>query len=80
MKLPGVKRVVIDTVFFERPFSGISRVWIGILRSCAQAISKIMRSVEFVLLLRANSKNIPGDLLQRLPFVGIPTFEYAIFF
>lgn len=76
-KLPGVKRVLIDTVFFERPFSGISRVWIGLLRSCAEAVAQTMQSVEFVLLLRANSKNIPGDLLQRLPFVAIPTFEYS---
>jgi len=70
-----VKRVLIDTVFFERAFSGITRVWIGLLKSCAEAVAT--NAVEYVLLLRANSKNIPGDLLQRLPFVGIPTFEYS---
>jgi glycosyltransferase involved in cell wall biosynthesis len=76
LKFPGSRRVVIDTVFFERPFSGISRVWVGLLNKLAELVRE--KDIEIILLLRANAvATFPAHLLQAFPFVGIPTFEYS---
>lgn len=78
-KLDGVKRVVVDTVFFERPFSGISRVWVGLLEALMEHIPATMMfgrdRFEIVLLLRGKAQLPPG-ILQRFSFVGTPTFNY----
>jgi len=80
MKLPNTKRVLIDTVFFERPFSGISRVWINLLEELSTHIPSTMLlgsdRFEIVLLLRANA-SVPPYLVQRFSFFGIPTLSYT---
>ncbi len=76
-KLPGTFRVVIDTVFFERRFSGISRVWQGLLKSLKDFRSHKPSSIEFVLLLRNQALlNLSGHYTQCFSFVGIPSFSY----
>jgi glycosyltransferase involved in cell wall biosynthesis len=76
IKIPGIKRVVIDTVFFERHFSGISRVWLSLLTQLIE--TQLKGGYEFVLLLRPIAANtIPAHFLQSFPFVGIPTFDYS---
>lgn len=82
-KIAGVKRVVIDTVFFERPFSGISRVWMGLLNQLisvrAELLLQQQHPIEIVLLFRAGAAQIaqtPG-ILQAFSFVGIPSFSYG---
>lgn len=73
-KLPNTYRVVIDTVFFERTFSGISRVWLGLLNALKEYRAG---NIEFVLLVRAKSlPNLSAHYLQCFSFVGIPTFTY----
>lgn len=79
-KLAGVKRVVIDTVFFERAFSGISRVWMGLLQQLIGARAEMLHQhhIEIVLLYRAGAAVLaqsPG-MLQAFAFVGIPSFTY----
>lgn len=84
-KLPGMYRVAIDTVFFERPFSGISRVWDTLLDEIGNAFhGKLLTGIdlpdgveriELVLLLREKAQIRP-ELLQRFAYIGIPQFRY----
>lgn len=74
-KFPGTFRIAIDTVFFERPFSGISRVWLGLLRSLEKY--RASSPFEIVLLIRATSlQHLPARFFQSFAFAGIPTFSY----
>lgn len=79
LPLPGIRRVVIDTVFFERTFSGISRVWLGLLWSLSERVNELWTNdkIEIVLLLRAQAKDIPSELLQRFAFIGVESFNYS---
>lgn len=75
-----MNRVVIDTVFFERPFSGISRVWQTLFNSLRRVLTTETfgdnANLEFVLLLRQNANGISPSLLQEFAFVGVPSFSY----
>ena len=84
-KLPNTKRILIDMVFFDRPLSGISRVWTSLLRRLGQFISKDLfldnsnakTAFEYVLLLRENS-TVPADITKRFAYIGgIKAFSYA---
>lgn len=86
-KLPDTKRVLIDMVFFDRPLSGISRVWTSLLRQLGTLISKDLyrdgdderktAAIEYVLLLRQNS-TVPLDLTNKFAYIGdIPAFSYG---
>lgn len=85
-KLPDTKRIIIDMVFFDRPLSGISRVWTSLLRKLGQFISKDLYldspnppkvAFEYVLLLRENS-TVPADLTRRFSYIGgVKAFSYA---
>lgn len=74
-KLSGYRRLVIDTVFFERPFSGITRVWIGLLKHLKGIC--VDKKFDIVLLVRRQALvNLPVRLLQSFSFVNIQSFNY----
>jgi hypothetical protein len=67
-------KIAVDTVFFNRAYSGISRVWENILTGIAKIES---RSYEIILLIRGNT--IPTSikpLTSSYKTVFIPEFHY----
>lgn len=61
----------IDTVFFERPYSGISKVWETLLSNL------IPNNFTITLLVREKSQNIPQNL-DKFNLVNINSFNYAL--
>lgn len=59
-------KIAVDTVFFERKFSGISKVWTHILKNT---------QLPIVLLVRENAK-LDDGLIKRFERVAIRTFRY----
>lgn len=61
----------IDTVFFERPYSGITKVWENLLSNLTH------NNFTITLLIREKSQNIPQNL-DKFKNVKINSFNYAI--
>lgn len=66
ISLLRIMKIAIDTVFFERKFSGISKVWVHILKNT---------QLPIVLLVRENAK-LDESLLKRFETVPIRSFKY----
>jgi len=61
--------IAIDTVFYERPYSGISRVWDTYLKH------NFFEGYDVILLVRQNSV-IDKDILEKYNHIFIDTFNY----
>ena len=62
--------IAIDTVFYERPYSGISRVWDTYLKH------NFFEGYDIILLVRQNSV-MDKDILEKYNHIFINTFNYS---
>jgi hypothetical protein len=60
--LPSLARIAIDTVFFNRPYSGITRVWENILNNITTFSSMNGNESNYEIILLIRGKNISNSL------------------
>ena len=86
--LPSLTRIAIDTVFFNRPYSGITRVWENILNNITTFSSMNGNEPNYEIILLIRGKNISNSLQDiirqnkngihnnKFQLIEIPDFNY----
>ena len=81
--IPSLTRIAIDTVFFNRPYSGITRVWENILNNITTFSSLNGNEANYEIILLIRGKNISNSLQDIIrqnknayQLIEIPDFNY----
>jgi glycosyltransferase involved in cell wall biosynthesis len=77
-KTPDIKRICIDLVFFQRSFSGISRVWETLLTHIPRVLDRTgKRSNYEIILIRRETCNIDPSIISQYRQILLPDFTYS---